>query len=88
MFKIDSAQLLVMKVQGDGNRGISKDQLMNKPILLILFHILNCKTGSNDDALDHNDNPNEGGLFTYYQAITDRVLKDTFLQCKQKMIGH
>eukprot|EP00957_Ditylum_brightwellii_P149204 11362791-Ditylum_brightwellii.AAC.1 len=88
MFNYTNAQLLVLKVQGCRNKEGKDGEFMNKPIVLLLFCILNHKnevdSDDNEDSIsDDDDTDIKDGVFVFYRAMIDRSLKEIFPQCKQ-----
>jgi hypothetical protein len=88
MFDYTNAQLIVLKMQGYGNKEGKDGEFINKPILFVLFNILNHMKEEDSDANDESISDNKStaikdGLYAFYCATMDRALKEMFPQCRQ-----
>eukprot|EP00957_Ditylum_brightwellii_P053179 4032096-Ditylum_brightwellii.AAC.1 len=83
MFDYGNSQLFVLNVQGYENKQCTEGELMNKPVLFVLFTILN--HSKDNDSDDDEDSDIKDGLFIFYRATTDLSLKEIFPQCKHRL---
>eukprot|EP00957_Ditylum_brightwellii_P164057 12491689-Ditylum_brightwellii.AAC.1 len=87
MFEYSNAELVVLKMQGYGNKEGNDGEFTIKPILFVLFSVLNCM--NEEDSDDNNESSSDekasnikDGIYVFYHATAALSLKEMFPQCK------
>eukprot|EP00957_Ditylum_brightwellii_P177209 13499632-Ditylum_brightwellii.AAC.1 len=75
-------------MQSYGNKAGNDGEFMKKPILFVLFSILNHMKEEDSGGNDESFSDDEGaaikdGLYVFYRATTAMYLKEMFPQCKK-----
>jgi hypothetical protein len=87
MFEYRNAELVVLKVQGYGNKEGNDEEFLIKPVSFVLFSVLNCTKeenldGDDESSSDETMSNTKDGMYVFYRATTDLSLKEMFPQCK------